>query len=230
MTDEERQQTIDFIISQQAEIAASVNRNQQRQEQTTAEHQERISTLEDLSKKLSDGLIESRAARLEHQGRISTLEGLSKTLSDGLVESRAARLEHQTRLATLEDLSKMLVESQANAAEKVARIERHDAEYEQRIARFERSYEAISRLLEAHDNQLVTVTKSLNNLVDGFNLHTRQMIEIRESLNETRQQLDKVIIAVNRLGERDDELAIAMRELTANVNRYIASLNNGSQN
>lgn len=196
-------------LNEMQEVVSSVNRNQQRQEQATAEHQERISTLEELSKKLSDGLIESRAARLEHQGRISTLEGLSKTLSDGLVETRAARLEHQTRLATLEDLSKMLVESQANAAEKVARIERHDAEYEQRIARFERSYQAILRLLEAHDNQLVTLTDTVNVIVDRHNFHDAQLAEIRQTLNDA-------VIAIN--------------DLTRNVNRYIASLNNGSQN
>lgn len=199
MTDEERQNTIDFILEQQAEIAARVNRNQQQQEQATVEHNARLSTLEDLSKVL----VENQATTRE---------------------------EHHARLSTLEDLSKMLVESQVETAEKVARVEKRDTEYEERIRRFERSYQSISRLLEAHDKQLVTVTKTLNDFVDGFNLHSQQMIEIRESLNETRQQLDRVTIVVNRLAERDDELASAMRELTTNVNRYIASLNNGSNN
>ena len=76
----------------------------------------------------------------------------------------------------LERVMNFIIERQEFAAEQIATLAQnqvtHDgrlAEHNERIARFERSYTAISDLLQKHDTQIESLTKGLNNLIETVN-------------------------------------------------------------
>jgi chromosome segregation ATPase len=73
----------------------------------------------------------------------------------------------------LERIMNFIIERQEYTAAQLAKItEAHDRsaerldDHDERITRFERSYVAISRLLERHDDQLVAVTEGLHKVTD----------------------------------------------------------------
>lgn len=57
-----------------------------------------------------------------------------------------------------------MAEVQRNYEQRMTQAERRDDEASERIARFERSYIAISEILLRHDDQIVSVTDGLNRL------------------------------------------------------------------
>jgi chromosome segregation ATPase len=88
------------------------------------------------------------------------------------------------------------------------------AEHDERIARFERSYTAIAELLQRHDSQLVEVT-TVSNEARG-----------------TIEDLARVAARHDASDVRHDEQIAEMREninsLTRTVDRYINARGNGS--
>jgi chromosome segregation ATPase len=79
---------------------------------------------------------------------------------------QAANAEQLARNAEQLALSEALIN--ALAGRQLETSEQLD-DHEERIARFERSYTAISALLQRHDTQLVTLTDNLNNLITTVN-------------------------------------------------------------
>ena len=76
----------------------------------------------------------------------------------------------------LERIMNFIILRQEVAADQIATLAenqvKHDsrlAEHNERIARFERSYTAISDLLRKHDGQLDEMTKGLNELIATVN-------------------------------------------------------------
>jgi len=57
-----------------------------------------------------------------------------------------------------------IAEQQEKAAEQIVALASNQAEHDERIARFERSYTVIADLLNRHDTQLVALTDGLNKL------------------------------------------------------------------
>jgi ABC-type transporter Mla subunit MlaD len=68
------------------------------------------------------------------------------------------------QLAQAETLITTLASQHEETQTVMAELARRDADKEQRIARFERSYSTIAGLLEKHDDQLVALTDGLNRL------------------------------------------------------------------
>ncbi|HEX7997036.1 MAG TPA: hypothetical protein VF528_01370 [Pyrinomonadaceae bacterium] len=66
------------------------------------------------------------------------------------------------QLAQSEVIINLLAKRQLEVDEKLD-------DYDERIARFERSYTAISALLEKHDKQIVDLTEGINSLVTAVN-------------------------------------------------------------
>ena len=78
-----------------------------------------------------------------------------------IIQRQERSAEHQGRVdERLDRVFEGLEQVQAALAE----LARRDADKEQRIARFERSYVAISELLQRHDGQIVALTDGLNSL------------------------------------------------------------------
>lgn len=86
-------------------------------------------------------------------------------------------IERQERITEQQELTQTILIQLARRDEQLARrdeelarrdeqLARHDDDKEQRIARFERSYTAISDLLVNHDDQLIAVTDNVNKLTD----------------------------------------------------------------
>ena len=76
----------------------------------------------------------------------------------------------------LERVMNFIIERQEQFAEQMqqtqavlAALVEHDSDKEKRIARFERSYVAISDLLVSHDSQLVAITDGINDLTSVVN-------------------------------------------------------------
>ena len=76
----------------------------------------------------------------------------------------------------LERVMNFIIERQERFAEAMqqtqavlATLVEHDSDKEKRIARFERSYVAISDLLVSHDSQLVAITDGINDLTSVVN-------------------------------------------------------------
>jgi len=65
-------------------------------------------------------------------------------------------IERQERITEQQELTQTIL----------IQLARRDDDKEQRIARFERSYTAISDLLVNHDDQLIAVTDNVNKLTD----------------------------------------------------------------
>ncbi len=72
-------------------------------------------------------------------------------------------IERQERITEQQELTQTILIQLARRDEELAR---RDDDKEQRIARFERSYTAISDLLVNHDDQLIAVTDNVNKLTD----------------------------------------------------------------
>jgi len=83
----------------------------------------------------------------------------------------------------------------------------NQADHDERITRFERSYSAIADLLQRHDVQLDEVTAAGN------------------TTNGVVQQLATITV---RHDQEINHLTEAVRELTTTVNRYIVARGNGS--
>jgi ABC-type transporter Mla subunit MlaD len=62
-----------------------------------------------------------------------------------------------------ERMMNFIIERQEYAAAQLAQLIEMQADHDERIARFERSYVTIAQLLEKHDKQLDSVTEGLNN-------------------------------------------------------------------
>ncbi len=62
-----------------------------------------------------------------------------------------------------------ILEQQAQLTATVQRLAESQQNHEERIARFERSYVAISELLVSHDSQLVAITDGINDLTSVVN-------------------------------------------------------------
>jgi len=62
-----------------------------------------------------------------------------------------------------------ITQSQEQTQQMLAELARRDEDKEERIKRFERSYTAISTLLQKHDSQLDQVTTGLNELINTVN-------------------------------------------------------------
>ncbi len=115
----------------------------------------------------------------------------------------------------LERVTRSITEWQEVAAKNIAEITRTQAEHaetqaerDERIKRFERSYSTITDLLQRHDAQLVAVTDNSNNL-------NEVVANLAISLAETNAVLAITNATVDRL--------------SATVDRYItARSNNGS--
>lgn len=79
-------------------------------------------------------------------------------------------IERQERITEQQELTQTILIQLARRDEELARrdeqLARRDDDKEQRIARFERSYTAISDLLVNHDDQLIAVTDNVNKLTD----------------------------------------------------------------
>lgn len=110
-----------------------------------------------------------------------------------------------------------IIERQEEFAEQLAQAQSiitslagGQAKHDERIARFERSYVAISDLLRKHDTQLEQVTEGHNQLVDGFE---RSYAAISDLLRKHDTQLEQVTENLNKL--------------ITTVDRYIAARGNG---
>lgn len=96
---------------------------------------------------------------VERQERIAAQQERTAAQQAANAEQLAANAE---QLALSEALINALAKRQLELGEK---LEDHD----ERIARFERSYTAISTLLQRHDTQILALTDGLNNLITTVN-------------------------------------------------------------
>ena len=83
----------------------------------------------------------------------------------------------------LERIMNFIIERQEYTAAQLARLTEAEAGHEERIARFERSYVAISQLLQKHDNQLVAVTEGLNNVTDQLAVVSVELAKMSTLVN-----------------------------------------------
>ncbi len=114
----------------------------------------------------------------------------------------------------LERIMNFIIERQERTVEQ-------QAEHDERIARFERSYTAIANLLQQHDEQLVEVTTNLN----GAN----RAVEVLAA-NAVRHDAQLEVLAANavRHDAQLEALTVSISDLTVTVNRYITARGNGS--
>ncbi len=80
-------------------------------------------------------------------------------------------------------------------AEHEARMQQQLDEHNGRIARFERSYTAISDLLRQHDPQLVTLTKNANDTNQAVANLTGNVAELNGTVTRLVETVDRYITA-----------------------------------
>lgn len=127
-----------------------------------------------------------------------------------------------------------LIETQDRLTGAQARSAEQMDDHDERIARFERSYVAISRLLERNDDQLVALTDGLNNLTDMVARLAARAGDHDERIARLEQS-NAVIVRLlekhdGQLEKHDDQLMTltdGLNKLTTLVDRYIAARGNG---
>jgi DNA anti-recombination protein RmuC len=109
-----------------------------------------------------------------------------------LNEAQAKLAEAQTRLAQKQA---GLVEAQTGLAQTQSGQAEQLDDYDERIARFERSYVVIAQLLEKHDTQLDSVTEGLNNVTDGLANVTSRLANVTDEIGKLARLVDRYIAA-----------------------------------
>jgi chromosome segregation ATPase len=151
MTNDELERMMNFIIERQERTAAqqAANAEQLAQSETLInaliERQERVTEQQAVNTEQlaqSEMLINALAGRQLEMGELVNALAGRQLETDELLNALAGR-----QLETSEQLD----------------------DHDERIARFERSYTAISTLLQRHDTQLIALTDSLNNLITTVN-------------------------------------------------------------
>lgn len=101
-----------------------------------------------------------------------------------------------------QELARVLLDTQAALTESVIRLTTKDADHDERIARFERSYIAITELLRAHDSQLGENTTSINGtndtvreLVTTVAQHDTQIGAMTDGINNLSRIVERYITA-----------------------------------
>ena len=136
-----------------------------------------------------------------------------------------ALIERQERIAeqqasNIEQLAEADAIINALARRQLELGEQSD-DHDERIARFERSYIAISTLLEKHDMQIVALT-------DGHNKLVERQERIAEQQAVSADQLAQAETIINALAQRQLDVGEKLDDLITTVNRYIASRGNGN--
>ncbi len=154
MTDEERQRTMDFILQQQAQFAAEM----QRLEEADARASKRLDRLERYLRLMG---------RRFRKGRNELDERMTALIN--------AQIRSEDKAAGTEDLLKRLEESHARSDERMTRVEESYARSDERMARVEeshaRSNEIMARLEESYarsDERMTRVEESQARSEEGL--------------------------------------------------------------
>ncbi len=114
----------------------------------------------------------------------------------------------------LEELMNFIIIRQERMVTQQERTVEQQKEHDERLARFERSYAVLVKLLEKHDAQIIAVTTDGNKA----NRAIEDLATIAIRNDETVAGHDKQIA----------ELRESINNLTRTVDRYITSRSNGS--
>lgn len=90
----------------------------------------------------------------------------------------------------LENAMNFIIERQKRTAEQ-------QAEHDERIARFERSYAAIADLLQRHDSQILTLTDNANTTNEVVAGLAVSLAELNATVNRLSATVDRYILARN---------------------------------
>lgn len=162
-------------------------------------------------------IVEAQARTAAQQAANAEQLAQSEALINALIERQERTTKQQAataeRMAVSEALINALAQRQLEMGEQ---LDDHD----ERIARFERSYTAISNLLQKHDTHLVALTDGHNNLVELQERTAQQQ-------SATAEQLAQAEAIINALALRQMDGTKKLDDLIAIVNRYITARGNG---
>ncbi len=88
----------------------------------------------------------------------------------------------------LENVMNFIIERQERTVEQ-------QAEHDERIARFERSYTVIADLLQRHDSQIVTLTDNANNVNEAVAGLAMNLAELNASVSRLSTTVERYIKA-----------------------------------
>ena len=145
MTDEERQRTMDFILQQMAQLAASVQRNEEERHNRKQQDARRDVSIAQIRKILAGAIWESRRYRREFNERMAALVNAQMR-----ADERHSHLDE--KMNALVDAQIRSEEAQSSSGGWRTRMEESYARSDERLARLEdlttRNSEAITKLTE----------------------------------------------------------------------------------
>jgi chromosome segregation ATPase len=200
MNNEEMQNTIQFILDQQAQLTINLDKLG-----------EKVDKLGDNVNKIADAqaAYERRTSRLEESFQVlvqvaANMDGRLDTLSIN-TDKRFDALERRT--GRLEESFQMLVQLAKN--------------YERRTSRLEESFQVLVQLAANMDGRLDTLSADTDRRMEALSANTDRRIEALTAAQELTNQ---------QLAETDKQLAQTDSKLNAlidTVDRYISNGRNG---
>jgi len=121
----------------------------------------------------------------------------------------------------LERMMNFIIERQEYTAAHLAKFTEQQADHNERIARFERSYTVIADLLQKHDTQIESLTGGVNNLVMTVEGHDFKIGALTDWLND-------LVTTAKKHDTQIEAMTEGLNKLVTTVNRYITARGNGS--
>jgi chromosome segregation ATPase len=118
----------------------------------------------------------------------------------------------------LEELMNFIIIRQERMVSQQERTVEQQQEHDERLARFERSYAVLVKLLEKHDAQIIAVTtdgNKANRAIEDLATiairsdetvagHDKQIAELRDSINNLTRTVDRYITSRGNNGDGGD--------------------------
>ncbi|MET0648599.1 MAG: hypothetical protein ABW208_18460 [Pyrinomonadaceae bacterium] len=156
MTDEERQRTMDFILQQMAQFAASIQRSEEEREKRERTDRRRDVSIEQIRRILARSIWERRCDRRDWNERMAALVNAQ-------MRSDEARSRLDEKMDALIDVQVRSEETQSRSEEWRTQMEESFARSNERLAYLEdltaRNSEAVGKLAVSNDRNSEAITK-----------------------------------------------------------------------
>lgn len=148
MTDEERQRTMDFILQQQAQLAASAQRNEEEHAQFAESFKRLNKTVEQLGRIAAGMARRYRHDRTDLRERIAALIDAQMRSEERLSRTEVWQSQMEERLSRTEDWRAQMEERQARTEAWKAQMEESFARSDARMTRVEEDAKRNNKAIE----------------------------------------------------------------------------------